>query len=445
MKQRVLRAPIKAIMYAFLVFGLFGLGVTRADVFEVGEPLDTELVIDLDLFRGQTFLSTMLYESEDAVAESGIVEQMDFDYEKTYEFPSWEQVEHGLTHFDSKNVRRVKRAFKDDSGEYSQTKLKAFVDKVAGREYKIDNLWKLLSDNGVKGKLTSIAHFFALAGSAGNLVIIDDQNYFYNIGYEDGEERSGRSYSASPEHGANDVSHKRYLTDLDDMLSGDEEDLFYSIMMRVLTNTDDSEFEDLTEKGQSVATDFIAVYVAELRRHLMFDLHPNRKEWSNDYIEVTLISALCNELGSKIVVKQTDKDGYTVYRFKEEPLWKWWELNPKTGRSGIGKTQYERRVLQRLVSKYIRKNHSDLAKKISGIVKTRGDLFQGLAEYLNNFDTPTELGTDGEELTAAIVDLVAVVQEDAEEIEEFIYSRDKRLRPLPSDEPWDGVRRRKKK
>ena len=139
------------------------------------------------------------------------------------------------------------------------------------------------------------------------------------------------------------------------------------------------------------------------------------------------------------------KDGYTVYRFKEEPLWKWWELNPKTGRSGIGKTQYERRILQRLVSKYLRKNHKELTQKIAGIVKTRGDLFQGLAEYLNNFDTPMELGAKGKELSAAIVELVLVMQEDAQEIEEFIYKNDRRLKPLESDQSWDGVYKRKKK
>ena len=166
MELRALRVSTGVFLSIFFIFGL--LGVTRADVLpdaqpnvlskvlEVQEPLETDLVIDLDEFRGQTFLSTMLYESKGEIAESGIVDQMDHDYEKTYKFPGWEQVEHGLTHFDRKNVSRVKRAFKNSSRRFSKSKLKAFVDKVEGTEYKIDNLWKLLSDNGVKGKLTSM-------------------------------------------------------------------------------------------------------------------------------------------------------------------------------------------------------------------------------------------------------------------------------------------------
>ncbi len=449
------------------------------------EPMEGMInTLDIDTFRGYTFLTTMIhdYDEEDEssntgidIAEDGIAAEMDLDYESRYEFPTWEFAEEALDNFDFKNKGRV--LGKLTSWHHKTRTRPAFLTKNAMREFVESKqgrtftgmytvLRELQSKENAEAKeegrqaykinLTSVGHFFAFAAGAGTLVTLDDKNYFYNRGYalgpdgyEDGNERSGRSYSASPEHAANDVSHKRYLDDLEELLEGDEDELFFEVMLDSLIASDVRDLSRLSDLGQSVATDFITVYAAELRRNYMVDLNPGLWEWQNDYIESTLISAYNSSSDGMMTIKTTGKGlsngrTQTTIRLTKAPLFKWWELNPKTGRSGIGKTQYERRVLQKMITTYMRENHPDLIKDVERHIKyyrkgNRSDIFRAFAEYLNNYKTPTRL-KNGQKLTDAVLALVDQMQESADEITEWIHEEYEWTQTQSGDKSWDGRR-----
>ncbi len=448
-------------------------------------PMDGMInTLDIDTFRGYTFLTTMIHDYDDEeetsntgidIDEDGIAAEMDLDYETRYLFPTWEFAEEALDNFDFKNKGRVlgkltswHKKTKTRPAFLTKAEMKEFVESKQGVEFqqmyyvlrelqeKEDAAAKKEGRPSYKINLTSVGHFFAFAAGAGTLVTLDDKNYFYNRGYsfgpdgyEKGNERSGRSYSASPEHAANDVSHKKYLDDLEELLEGDEDPLFYEVVLDALLASDVRDLSRLSNLGQSVATDFITVYAAELRRNYMVNLDPGLWEWQNDYIESTLISAYCSSSDGMMAIKQTGKGlstkrVQTTIRLKKAPLYKWWELNPETKRSGIGKTQYERRLLQKMITTYLRENHGELVETVEANIryyrKSNGtDIFRAFAEYLNNYKTPAKL-KNTRKLTDAMLALVEQIQESADEITEWIHDEYEWTLPQKADKPWDGKR-----
>lgn len=60
----------------------------------------------------------------------------------------------------------------------------------------------------------SISGLALLISGSGTLVVMDDDNYFYNVGYQDDNITTGRSYAVSGSRLLLDATHKEYLVDL---------------------------------------------------------------------------------------------------------------------------------------------------------------------------------------------------------------------------------------
>ena len=89
------------------------------------------------------------------------------------------------------------------------------------------------------------------------------------------------------------------------------------------------------------------------------------------------------------------------------------------GRSGIGKTRKDRRLLQRLISDYERKNNPALTRSIEKIIGGQGphgDLLQGVMEYLNNYKTQDSVKRNAEALTESLVEFLLEIRKDADGI-----------------------------
>ena len=128
MRTNYFQGSLRGILASFAFFFI------TANAFAAPEALNLKYDLDLDDFRGRTFLATMLAEPD------GIVAEMDADWDKTtYEFPDWEEVQRALDNFDTKNTRRVRGAF-----GYSESDIEKFTKKLEGKPYKPSDIVNLI-------------------------------------------------------------------------------------------------------------------------------------------------------------------------------------------------------------------------------------------------------------------------------------------------------------
>lgn len=354
-------------------------------------PLPMSHVVDLRDYSGKkTFLEVMLEK------DTGIRAQIDADYHEEYAVPTWEQVSLALENFDGKVLWKTV-----GPKEGRETRLRATVDALAEQNglFTPATFASALKGKTNGGSPSGTAIIFGMAAGAGTLVHIDDGSYFYNYAYK-GEVTGGRSYGASRDHKANDATDIYYLTSLDAFLDkNDEKDIrqFYQTIVEVIASTDVSGFAKLSEEAQGVAADFVTVYTAESYRHILEKLNPKRFPWENDLAEATFVmnyNSLVDKImknGEFISVSEEGRplDQQAVKDRGEdiegpEYVW-WWKNNPETKRSGIGKTQRDRRALSRILSRYERENNPKLVDAVEKLIgeSPEGDVYQGLMEYFN--------------------------------------------------------------
>jgi hypothetical protein len=398
------RSAVRQITFRLLTVLFIQLAV--AATMAAPPPLGFDHTLRLSRFSGDTFLNAM-------TAKRGIKFHFDDDYEQQYEFAGWNQVEVALENFDRKIVNRVLGAFPD-----GKAGLKKFVDSIEEVAYSPSMINELVIENyNGRGNVYALAQFIGMAGGSGTLVIIDSENYYYNYGYKAGRHpddvKSGRSYGAGPVHNANDASDVMYLDELEQYMQNTPNSIeFYEVFLRILTETNTAGYSSLSPLGQTVMTDLIAIYTAELDRHLMVKLNPAKHPWENDLAEATFLAGYTSVEGKVM------KDGVLV----DGRMRNYWAMSEVSERSGIGIGRADRRKLQRLISRYIRTHHSHISNKIDGLIGKRsdGDLFRGLTEFINNYQTQTEVLKNGPAISEAFTTLLTVIQNEATEITESV-------------------------
>lgn len=251
-----------------------------------------------------------------------------------------------------------------------------------------------------------------IAQGAGVAIRIDDNNYIFNVGYLDGSDaandvKSGRSYGVGPTSQQSDPSDIAYLTELENYLSSEPEATgdFVHALMLVLTNCDTSGWANLSEAGQIVATDFLAIYTAESDRHLMVNLSATSHPWEIDLAAATFVSIFDTATG---LIMQ---DGVLT----EGSIKMWWAKG--TTGSGIGNTRKDRIALQRLIAQ--NDAESDLLLEISDVVgkSVEKDAIQGVLVYLNSSASPLTMPKgDAEQLASLMRDYLVHVQDNADQI-----------------------------
>ncbi len=247
---------------------------------------------------------------------------------------------------------------------------------------------------------------------AGVALRIDANNYIFNIGYLDGSDpkndvKSGRSYGVGPSGTQSDPSDVAYLRELESYLKAEPQAAgdFVEALMKVITDCDPSGWAKLSEDGQSVATDFLAIYTAELDRHLMVNLNVRQHPWEIDLAAATFVSIFDVESG---LIFQNGE-------FSKGSIKNWWAQG-QSG-SGIGNTRRDRLALQKLIAQV--EEDSKEAKQLLKLVGGRedGDVIQGVLEYLNSNEAPESMSSgEGEQLTRLMRDYLANVQAHSDEI-----------------------------
>lgn len=396
--------------------------------------------LNLADYKGNTFLEFM-------TVSGGLKDNINQDHRTRFEVVTKEAVRAAAVEmFDPGVYRKVLRFFKRGAQGLDQV-----VDALAGQEFtpatitgaireqfkSNETLLNKQSEFGLAPLV--VAPLLSIASGAGTWVRINDKNSYVNFGYKpdsnDEEElaaalKSGRSFGVSPRHLANDASDTRYLTDLGNYLSTTSDVKgFYRNMFKVLTDCNPSGHGRLSEDGQSVATDFFAIYSAELYRHLMVDLDKSKRAWENDLTEATLISAYVAKSG--MVLKLDEKDGKV--KFVDGDPTNFFGVGEKG--SGIGgKMRRVRRQLQRAVCDAERRlsrhrgNTSAIEKieKIIGAVPD-GDVIKGVMAYINSpmavqdeIKSQDDIKSNAAALAEAVAEFEADLQDDAEPISEML-------------------------
>lgn len=242
---------------------------------------------------------------------------------------------------------------------------------------------------------------------------------------------TGRSFSETPLHNADDISDKSYLQGLEDLVRGEDPQNFFRVVLQGLVNCDFSGYSKLSDLGQSVATDFFAIYTAEQDRHLMADLKAHA--WDAALLEVTLLSSLHSGQEKitlmvngemKDIVQNQIRCGKSDGKTRDASLIDYWQFttNPdpaQCGRSGINITKRDFRALGQKISDYEREHHPELVEQVESHfkgIRTGGNLFAELSSYLISYKAPRSMGRDGQALVKDMMVFLAQVRNDANEM-----------------------------
>ena len=102
----------------------------------------------------------------------------------------------------------------------------------------------------------------------------------------------------------------------------------------------------------------------------------------------------------------------------------WWAMSSVSNRSGIGITRQDRRKLQRMITSFERENNPELVEAIEVIIGDSKDVYRGVMEYLNDFDTQNGVRENADELTEAVVNFLLQTRKDADAITEEVLSNE---------------------
>lgn len=369
-------------------------------------------VISLKEHKGSTFLSVM---------QSTIKPALDEKANGGFQVASSEIVKQNISLVDSKVSRKALSA----AGGLNQ--LLSLADHLS-ENYESITFYQLpeaISSAGYSKGKYDLTTFFSLVSAGGVGVRIDSKNITYNVNYGTGEyesdERTGRSFGEGPDRLALDASDKHYLTILQDYVRTNPENIehFYRSILEILMNSDVSNYKKITTDGQVVGTDFLAVYIAEQRRHLMsnFKSHP----WDEALLEVTLLAAfhagqenvaiMQNRTLTATTFKQETGCSTNERRTQKASMMDYWQFSsnqdPKhCSRSGINITRKDFRALGALITSTIRAENPELVKRIEsklGLKRDSSNLYASLSQFLINLNTAEQMD---EETLSVVEDYV---------------------------------------
>lgn len=281
---------------------------------------------------------------------------------------------------------------------------------------------KTASDKGLA--VDVLADIALLASGSGTLVDLGSQNYFYNIGYTVPVVKSGRSYAVSPSRPLLDPSDTYYLSEMDSVLGSSHAgvpDSFLGVVLNVILNCDSSGLSSLDAAAQTALIDFVAVYTAELDRHVMVKLVPSKDPWEIDIAEVTLLSSYGS--AAKMVMKNGSLVAGSATAY----------YGTGTSGGGIGETRTDFMKLGTAITTYesLPGNHPDLVNKLveltpisskTLLVQLKGDLFRRVLVYLNNPANQAAIEAHPNDYSAAMSAFLKQIRTDQSAITTYVKS-----------------------
>ena len=379
--------------------------------------------IDLSSLVGQTYLQAM------RASGSGIFDKTEADDAAAVTIASASQTAEDVNKFDAKVSGQVFGMFKN-----GQTGFTSVISNVQGKSYSPrtirGGLQPFITESNLKSGANSAiavdatADMALLASGSGTLVKIDSSNYFYNVGYQKPVVKSGRSYAVATGRALLDPSDRVYLTELAAYLkpaTTPDAGPFYAAILKVLTSCNGSDYSTLSAPAQVVATDFLAIYTAELDRHVMVNLAPATHPWEIDLAEVTFLTSYGAPSGMVMkngaLVPGTAVAYYAV----------------GTSGSGIGETRKDFVKLATRITSFESNSahHPELVNAIVTLTPiqdpkilsaVKGDVFRRFLVYLNRSEFQSAAQAHSADLVSAVGALLKQINVDNTQITAYIKS-----------------------
>ena len=194
---------------------------------------------------------------------------------------------------------------------YKNIKVGEYKSVINLADYKGQPFFNVMKDviypeinTQASNRTASWNHLNGIKRGEGVEVILVADVTTYHVKYyadtEDKVERSGRSFGAVGSGQVKkyiaDASYKHYLRSLEYVLRGSDKEVeaFYSAILKVITDSDPSDFSRLKTKSKQVAADFVAIYIAEQYRRLTATKGAylgRSHRWDDALMQVTLVSA----------------------------------------------------------------------------------------------------------------------------------------------------------
>lgn len=388
-------------------------------------------VIDISESKGQTYLTFMQETVAPALNDLAT---------NGYTLKGAEDVKNALENVESKVSKKAISSAGTKEG------LLSLASKLEGKNVTLYTLPSLIAKFAPRSDRYSLSTFFGLVSCAGAIIKFAPQNYAYNIHYGNGEndkdDRTGRSFGEGPTRNANDASDKNYLTDLEEFVIKNPKSInnFYLTLVKTLSNSDTSDYHSIAKSGQTLLTDFLAVYTAEQARNLMdkkITLH-----WDAALLEVTLLAGF--HAGQDEIALYYRNPSNRTISFKSEVfnqapgcsavddkktrsarIYDYWQFSAskdpaQCNRSGINVTKEQFRMLGKAISDYERKNNPKLVERVEKnfeVSNRGGNIYMELSNLFINKDTKSELGdSSANQLAQDFTNFLAQVNKDAKKI-----------------------------
>jgi hypothetical protein len=407
----------------FLLLGtLHALG-TSSPAGTVLLPRGPDRTIDLSTLVGQTYLQAM------QAGGSGIFDKTEADNGTPVTVASADQIVLDVNQFDSRVSQQVFGMFKNGQADFHSV-----MSNIQGKSFSPQNMrggiQPFISHSNLKPSASpniavdASADMALLASGSGTLVIIDPANYFYNVGYQKPNVKSGRSYGVASGRSLLDPSDKVYLTEMAAYLkpaTTPDASPFYTAILKVLTNCNTSDFATLPATGQVTLTDFLAIYTAELDRHVMVNLVPSVHPWEIDLAEVTFLTSYGAPSGmvmkSGSLVPGTAVAYYAV----------------GTTGSGIGETRKDFVKLATRITSFESDphHHPELINAIVNLTpiqdkkilsQVKGDVIRRFLVYLNRPEFQSSIQSHSSDFVNTMVAFLKQISVDNGQITQYIHS-----------------------
>lgn len=422
-RESLVALAVGSALLAFLLIGTPHAVGTGSPGGAILLPRGPDRTIDLSSLVGKTFLQTM------QATGTGIFDKTNADDGASVTIASADQIVQDVNQFDSKVSQQVFGMLKN-----GQTDFHSVMANVQGKSFSPQTIragiQPFISTSNLKPKASpaiavdASADMALLASGSGALVEIDLANYFYNVGYQNPNVKSGRSYAAAPGRSLLDPSDNDYLSEMAAYLkpaTTPDASPFYTAILKVLTNCDSSDFAALPAAAQVTATDFLAIYTAELDRHVMVNLDPSQHPWEIDLAEVTFLTSY--GAASGMVMKNGSLVPGTATAY----------FGVGATGSGIGETRKDFvKLAQRITSfESDPHQHPDLINAVLNLTpitnqkilsQVKGDVFRHFLVYLNRPEFQSSVQSHPSDLVNAMVALLKQINADNAQITQYIHN-----------------------
>lgn len=323
-------------------------------------------------------------------------------------------------------------------------KVKGIASKLEGQTVTLENLPMKIRAVDSRADIYNLATFLGLANGGGAVIKFANGNFGLNVHYDVTEQKSGRSFGVGPGRAANDASDKDYLTDLGEYAGSSPQNLdeFYTALLEALLNSDPTNYLKVSNEGQAILSDFLAVYTAEQVRNLMDgEVKPH---WDAALLEVTLLAGFHGgqrQFQLFYLKPGTAESVWTTTTFKQTNcklpenkgkagLVDYWQFSrnindPKNcRRSGINITKNEFRLLGKRITSYLRDNYNREYSKLTsamGVDSAETNIYNALSRFLISSNAPSKIPSDRvRNIVKSWVVVLEIVNKDANQISQLI-------------------------